>query len=288
MFNGPELLLIAGVVGVGVLHTMVPDHWAPIALLARQRGWSTAETARTALQAGSGHVATTLLFGLGVWLVGAAAADSVGKWVDLIAGAALVAFGSWIAIGAWRDLRGPRHHPGHSHDHAGEPDHHHHAHDVHEWANDALYSPMRGATVAERHSHIHRHGKGSAHAHWHDHDTAGAHRLTAELALSPPMHMHLHRTTGRAALLLVLGSSPMVEGIPAFLGAARYGIGLIVVMGLAFAASTIGTYVLLSVYAATGLQRIKFGPVERYGEVLSGAFIAAIGLVFAALAAGPP
>jgi hypothetical protein len=35
--SGPALLLIIAVAVVGVLHTMVPDHWAPITLLARQR-----------------------------------------------------------------------------------------------------------------------------------------------------------------------------------------------------------------------------------------------------------
>jgi hypothetical protein len=88
------------------------------------------------------------------------------------------------------------------------------------------------------------------------------------------------------ALLLLLGSSPMVEGIPAFFAAARYGAGLIVLMSVLFAASTIATYVVLSVYSASGLQRIKLGPVERYGEVISGAFIAAIGLAFGLWAAG--
>jgi len=82
------------------------------------------------------------------------------------------------------------------------------------------------------------------------------------------------------ALLLVLGSSPMVEGIPAFFAASRYGIGLIAAMSIAFAASTVATYVILCVYSASGLQRLKLGPVERYGEVISGAFIALIGLVF--------
>ena len=53
---GPEILLIVSVGVVGVLHTIVPDHWVPITLLARQRGWSRAETARAALQAGIGHV----------------------------------------------------------------------------------------------------------------------------------------------------------------------------------------------------------------------------------------
>jgi hypothetical protein len=40
---------------------MVPDHWVPIALYARQHGWSKAETARAALMAGTGHVLFTLL-----------------------------------------------------------------------------------------------------------------------------------------------------------------------------------------------------------------------------------
>jgi hypothetical protein len=59
MNYAPELLLIGAVASVGVLHTIVPDHWAPITLIARQRGWSKAETARAAFQAGTGHVLST-------------------------------------------------------------------------------------------------------------------------------------------------------------------------------------------------------------------------------------
>jgi nickel/cobalt transporter (NicO) family protein len=66
---GPEILLIISVGVVGVLHTLVPDHWVPITLLARQRGWSKAETARGALQAGIGHVVSTLIIAAVIWLV---------------------------------------------------------------------------------------------------------------------------------------------------------------------------------------------------------------------------
>ena len=55
MNYGPALLLVAAVATVGVLHTIVPDHWVPITLIARQRGWSKSETARAALQAGTGR-----------------------------------------------------------------------------------------------------------------------------------------------------------------------------------------------------------------------------------------
>jgi hypothetical protein len=47
----PELLLIGGVVAAGMLHTIVPDHWLPITLLARQQGWSQRETAWAAARA---------------------------------------------------------------------------------------------------------------------------------------------------------------------------------------------------------------------------------------------
>lgn len=72
----------------------------------------------------------------------------------------------------------------------------------------------------------------------------------------------------------------MVEGIPAFFAAGKYGVGVIGLMAIVFAISTIATYVLLCVYSTTSLQRVSFGHFERYGEVLSGAFIALVGVVF--------
>jgi hypothetical protein len=72
----------------------------------------------------------------------------------------------------------------------------------------------------------------------------------------------------------------MIEGIPAFFAAGKYGVGFIMVMSMVFAISTIATYVLLCVSSAAGLQRVRFGALERYGEVLSGAFIALVGVVF--------
>jgi len=72
----------------------------------------------------------------------------------------------------------------------------------------------------------------------------------------------------------------MVEGIPAFFAAGKYGPTVIIIMATVFALSTIVTYVALCVYSAAGLQRVQLGPLERYGEVLSGAFIALVGFVF--------
>ena len=215
IFTPPQWLLVGAVAAVGVLHTLVPDHWVPITLIARQRGWTRGQTARAALLAGTGHVLSTLAIAVVVWIAGAVAAKAFGRWIDAITSAALVGFGAWIAVSALLEMR-----------------------------------------RADGHGHAHDHG----HAH-----EDGAPRAKAG---------------SRTALLLILGSSPMVEGIPAFFAAGRYGAPLIVVMSLIFAAATIATYVTLCVASLAGLERVSLGPLERYGEVLSGAFIALIGVVF--------
>ena len=119
--NGAALLLIGAVAAVGVLHTIVPDHWLPIALIARERGWSKRETARAALQAGTGHILSTLLIALAVWVAGLAFAERFGHVVDLASSLALIGFGGWIAISAWGELHhidGAEHRHAHSHGHS--------------------------------------------------------------------------------------------------------------------------------------------------------------------------
>jgi hypothetical protein len=241
---------------------------------------------------------TTLIIGLAVWFAGVKFAARFGNVVDTIASIALVLFGGWVAFGAWRGLQsrsghGHSHgglfhhdhddHDGHIHQHGGEPPHEHgsaHHHHDDEAADDPLYAPLGGdAVVLARHAHTHRHG-GAAHFHWHDHAADTAHEIGSDAETNPPPHTHKHKTTGRTALLLILGSSPMVEGIPAFFAASRYGAALVALMAIVFAVSTIATYVALCVLSAAGLQRVSLGPVERYGEVMSGVFIALVGVVF--------
>lgn len=83
------------------------------------------------------------------------------------------------------------------------------------------------------------------------------------------------------AMMMILGSSPMVEGIPAFFAASRYGLAQIAWMSLIFAVSTIATYVILCAFSSAALQRTSLGRFERYGEVMSGLLIALVGIVFA-------
>jgi hypothetical protein len=205
--NVAELLLIGSVAAVGVLHTMVPDHWLPITVMARQRQWSRAQTARAALQAGTGHVVSTLMIAVIFWAAGAAVATRFSQWVEMATSLALVGFGLWVAVGAIAEMQ-------------------------------------------HRHSHDHDHD--------HKADNPGS----------------------RMTLLLILGSSPMIEGIPAFFAAGQYGFWLLVVLALVLGISTIATYVLLCVYSASSVQKLMFGRFEQYGEIASGLIIAAVGVVF--------
>jgi hypothetical protein len=331
MADASGWLLVGAVAGVGILHTVVPDHWVPITLIARQRGWSRTETARVAFKAGIGHVLSTLAIALVIWIGGVAVATRFGHWVDTIASLALVGFGVWIGISAWRDLhRGGGH--GHSHDHG-----HGHSHDFsHLQAADSVHGSKLQKIVTEHgvvelsifeagappHFRLTGTFGGSAvlatrredgsqqtflfkdrGEYWESaEEIPEPHQFAVTLTLDceghahtysvqftehshgPAGHAHSHphpeKNKNRTALLLILGSSPMVEGIPAFFAASKYGVGLIILMSVVFAATTIATYVLLCVYSTAGLQRVSLGPVERYGEVLSGGFIALVGLAF--------
>jgi putative Mn2+ efflux pump MntP len=230
-------LLFAAVLSVGILHTLVPDHWAPIAVLARRMGWPTARTALAAATAGLGHVTTTLLLGVVIWAAGATAAARFGHAVDVAAGLALIVFGCWVAFTGWRE------------------------------AQTNAYSQLA-------HAHLHHHSNGQEHVHWHEHTVQDWHVVDSTAV----MHEHSHAISGATPLLLILGSSPMIEGLPAFFAASRYGVSTLAAMAAVFACATIGTYVGVTVAATAGLARVSFGPIERYGEFLSGLVVAVIGV----------
>jgi len=247
--SGPALL-IGAVAAVGILHTIVPDHWAPITILARQQGWTRRQIVRAAAIAGSGHTISTLAIAILVWTLGATLAARFGNIVTLVSSVALIAFGLWIAIASLREMKTAEHEHGHTH---------------------------------MGHAHVHHHESEVEHKHYHEHHDEDWH--ATDRALAPAlMHDHGHKTSSRTALLLILGSSPMVEGIPAFFAASKYGVEQLLIMALVFAASTILTYIVLCVAGASGLERVSLGKFERYGEVLSGAFIALTGLIFLVLA----
>jgi len=145
----PLLLIAAGT--VGFLHSILPDHWVPLAVVARTQRWSIARTARTSLLASVGHVLTSIVLGGIIAAVGLQFRSTFESQQGHIVGVVLVLTG--IGLRSW-GLTGHGHH---NHDHG---------------AHDALEHPED-----ESHAHLHGH----EHGHDRDADRSASRRMTAIL-----------------------------------------------------------------------------------------------------------
>jgi hypothetical protein len=102
--------------------------------------------------------------------------------------------------------------------------------------------------------------------------------------VAAPLHDHSHEIAPRRALLLILGSSPMIESDdrrdPGLFRGESLRAWLDRLMAVVFTIATTATYVALCVTSSAAAEKVHLGPLERYGEVLSGAFIAFVGVAF--------
>jgi len=115
--NSPLLSTLAiAAASVGVLHTLAPDHWLPIAAVSRARGWDQRRTARVAFLCGFGHVTVSAALGLIALFSGTAIVEAFGAHSASIAGILLVGFGVAYALWGARHVIMRKLH-GHSHDH---------------------------------------------------------------------------------------------------------------------------------------------------------------------------
>jgi hypothetical protein len=108
--NATTPALIAAAAGVGFGHAIMPDHWVPLAVVARTRRYPMARLARLSGLAGLAHVLVSLLLGGLTIAVGLQFRSTVEHAQNLIVGGVLLATG--LAFGAL-ELSGR----GHSHEH---------------------------------------------------------------------------------------------------------------------------------------------------------------------------
>lgn len=111
------VLLLLAAAGVAVAHSVLPDHWVPIAVVARVNRWSLAHTARSSFLASIGHVGVSIGLGLLVAAVGLAFRQTIEQQQGHIIGAVLVVTG--IGFLVWSLF--PHHH---EHHHDDLEDHH--------------------------------------------------------------------------------------------------------------------------------------------------------------------
>ncbi len=108
--------LIVAAVTVGSLHSLAPDHWVPIAAVARARGWSRGRTARVALLCGFGHVTVSVILGLIALFAGIELVHTLGRKMESMAGLLLIGFGTAYMLWGMRHTIARKLH-GHSHHH---------------------------------------------------------------------------------------------------------------------------------------------------------------------------
>lgn len=121
---------------VGALHAVAPDHWLPIAVVSRARGWSLARTGRVALLCGVGHVTVSAALALIALYTGAGVVAAFGAQISSVAAVLMIGFGITYALWGARHAIMRRLH-GHSHEHF---DHVHDPSRTSAWALFAIYS----------------------------------------------------------------------------------------------------------------------------------------------------
>jgi hypothetical protein len=94
------------------VHALAPDHWLPLAALARAQRWSSMRTARVTAACGFAHVSVSVVIGLVALAFGIRLFEQFGAELESFAGAILIGFG--VVYGVW----GLRHAAAHLHGHA--------------------------------------------------------------------------------------------------------------------------------------------------------------------------
>ena len=260
--SAPVLLLIIGAATVGIVHSILPDHWVPLAVVARTQHWSLARLARVTTLAAGGHVLTSVVLGGVVALIGLQFQKQVETQQGHIVGGVLVITGIGFLI--W-GLTGH----GHAHEHgpSQEVDDQSHQHE---------HPSGLGTIVAGSHEHEHVHA-GVRHSHRHNHDAfieAQASRIAE----------HSSRGTLLSALAAIavpfgVAASPDLTFLPLGIAASAYGVGAVVAVVGVFAAVTMATFVGLTVIATAAGYQMRGEWLEDHANTITSVVLIAIGVV---------
>lgn len=235
----PALLLAAA--GVGFGHAVLPDHWAPLAILGRARRYPLRRVLRQSIAAAVSHVVLSLALGAVLIVVGLRFRTAVQRHEDLVVGSMLLLTGAVMLVLAV--VRGGHGHP-HPHDHGHGHDHGHEQEHGHE------------------HDHGQDHGQDHGREHGHDHGPGPAPGRREGLALLVPF--------GVAA-------SPDLTILPVFLAAGAVGPAAAVGSLAVFAAVTVATIVGLTALAAVGARTLTGAWADRGADLLAAVTLLLLG-----------
>jgi ABC-type nickel/cobalt efflux system permease component RcnA len=115
----PFFLLVGAAAAVALLHSILPDHWVPLAVIARTQRWRISHVIRVTFLASLGHVLTSLVLGGIIAFIGLQFQHEIDTQQGRIVGVVLILTGSFFLI--W----GVVGHGPHGHHHADDHDHQH-------------------------------------------------------------------------------------------------------------------------------------------------------------------
>ena len=111
----PLFLLVGAAAVVAIFHSILPDHWVPLAVIARMQRWSLLRVGRVALLASLGHVITSLVLGGIIAVIGLRFQQEIDIQQGHIVGGVLILTGILFFI--WGLVSGGGHEHSHSHTH---------------------------------------------------------------------------------------------------------------------------------------------------------------------------
>ncbi len=240
------LLLILTGGAVGFLHSILPDHWVPLAVIGRTERWSVLRVARVSALASTGHVAASVILSAIIAAVGLEFQHQIETEQGRFIGVVLVLTGIGFLI--WGLT-------GHGHTHSHEPPHEHeHSHDD-----------------VEAHAHAH------AHCLAHTHTNTWEHEHEHEHVDAPKQP--LARRLGGVVVAFGVAASPDLTVLPVALAASAVGIGTVAGVLIAFTLVTMVTFVGLTVIAMLAGYQIKGEWLEKHATTITAVVLIGIGIV---------
>lgn len=252
MHVSPLAVLVVGAAAVGVVHAVLPDHWVPLAVVARAEKWSMARLVTASSIAAAGHILASILLGGIVALVGLQFQKQIETQQGHIVGGVLILTGLGFLV--W-GVSG-RGHP--------------HAHDARAERHEHQHTPAEASSRIHEHEHAHA---GKRHSHRHSHE-AFVQRRSEDIAA--------RSRQGRLASLIVpfgVAASPDLSFLPIAVGASAYGAGPTTAVLAVFAVATFAVFVGLTATATAIGYQMRGEWLEDHAQSITALILIAIGLV---------
>ena len=109
------MLLIVSAAVSAILHTLVPDHEIPLAMIGRTQNWTLKKMVGITLVAGLIHISVSMGIGVIALIASATLSQFIANSAQQISGLLLIAFGSVYVFLSWKRKQGGH---WHSHGHA--------------------------------------------------------------------------------------------------------------------------------------------------------------------------